>query len=65
MQYPESNMKKNQAKGRLELFTGKVNRVVGKVLDDENMDMEGRIRKNAGKVRSRYAVLKEEIDNAG
>ena len=57
-------MNRNQPKGRLELFTGKVKKVVGKVFDDENMDMERKSRKNVGKERSRYVVLKEEIDNA-
>ncbi len=63
-EYPESNMNKNQLKGRLELVAGNAKEAVGKVLDDENMEMEGKVRKNVGKVRVRFADLKEEIKNA-
>ena len=58
-------MNKNQLKGRLEPVVGNAKEVVGKVLDDENMEMEGKIRKNTGKVRARFADLKDDIKNAG
>lgn len=65
MQYPENNMNKHQLNSRLELVTGKAEVVAGKVLDDENMEMEGKVRKNVGKVRARYADLEDDIKNAG
>lgn len=63
-QNPESNMNKNQLKGRLELVVGNAKETVGKILDDENMEMEGKVRKNVGKVRARFADLKDDIKNA-
>lgn len=58
-------MNKNQLKGRLEPVVGNAKDVVGKILDDENMEMESRVRKNTGKVRTRFADLDDDIKNAG
>jgi len=57
-------MNKNQLKGRLELVVGNAKEAVGKILDDENMEMEDKVRKNVGKVRARYADLKDDNKNA-
>lgn len=57
-------MNKNQLKGRLELVVGNAKEAVGKILDDENMEMEGKVRKNVGKVRARFADLKDDIKTA-
>ncbi|WP_150047964.1 CsbD family protein [Methylomonas rhizoryzae] len=57
-------MKKNQLKGRLELVLGNTNDVVGKIWEDESMEMVEKVRKNDGKVRARYADLKDDIKNA-
>ncbi|MCK9605095.1 MAG: CsbD family protein [Methylomonas sp.] len=54
-------MNKNQLKGRLEQVADNAKGTVGKILDDDNMEMEGKVRKNVGKVRVRFADHKEDI----
>ena len=52
-------MNKDQIKGRVE--EGKVKEVTGKILDDDDMELEGNVQKNVGKVQAGFGDLKEDI----
>jgi len=54
-------MNKNQAKGRIQETKGKVKQIAVRILDDEDMELEGRVRKNVGKVQSGFGNLKENL----
>ncbi|MDD5266112.1 MAG: CsbD family protein [Methylococcales bacterium] len=47
-------MNKDQIKGRVEEAKGKVKEVTGKLLDNDDMELEGNLQKNVGKVTSLY-----------
>jgi uncharacterized protein YjbJ (UPF0337 family) len=46
---------------RVEEAKGKVKEVVGNVLDDEQMELEGNVQKNVGKVRAGFGDLKADV----
>jgi len=54
-------MNKDQVKGRVEEAKGKVKEVTGNVLNDDQMELEGNLQKNVGKVRAGFGDLKEDI----
>lgn len=54
-------MNKEQVKGRVEEAKGKVKEVAGRILGDDNMEAEGNIEKNVGKVRAGVGDAKEDI----
>jgi len=54
-------MNKDQVKGRVEESKGKAKEVVGKLLDDEDMEASGNIQKNVGKVQAGFGDLKKDI----
>ncbi len=54
-------MNKGQVKGRTEQATGKIKEVAGKATGDSDLDAEGRVDKNVGKVRSTASDVKEDI----
>jgi uncharacterized protein YjbJ (UPF0337 family) len=57
----ESNVNKDQVKGRVEEAKGKVKEVTGKVLDDKGMEIKGNVQKNLGKAQAGYGDLKKDI----
>jgi uncharacterized protein YjbJ (UPF0337 family) len=54
-------MNKDQVKGRVEEAKGKVKEAAGVLLDDKDMETEGNVQKNVGKVQAGFGDLKEEI----
>lgn len=54
-------MNKNQITGRVEETKGRVKKVVGKILDDKEMEMKGNIQKNIGKARAGFGDVKEDV----
>jgi uncharacterized protein YjbJ (UPF0337 family) len=54
-------MNKDQIKGHVEEAKGKAKEAVGIILDDKDLETEGVIEKNIGKVKSALGDLKEEV----
>lgn len=54
-------MNKGQVKGRVEQATGKIKEVAGKATGDSELESEGRVDKNVGKVRSTASDVKEDV----
>ncbi len=59
--YQGTVMNKDQVKGRIEEVEGKAKEVVGKILDDGELEIKGNVQKNVGKVRAGMGDLKEDI----
>ena len=57
-------MNKDQVKGRVEEAKGKVKEVTGKILNDDEMELEGNLQKNIGKVKAGFGHLKDDINKA-
>jgi uncharacterized protein YjbJ (UPF0337 family) len=62
--YQETLMNKDQVKGRIEEAKGKVKEATGVVLDDKDLEAEGNVQKNIGKVRSGFGDLKEDLKDS-
>lgn len=54
-------MSEDQVKGRIEEAKGTVKEVVGKLLDDKDLEVEGNVQKNVGKVQAGFGDLKEDV----
>jgi len=54
-------MNKDQTKGRIEEAKGKVKETAGKILNDEDLELEGIVQKNVGKVQGKFGDLKNDI----
>jgi uncharacterized protein YjbJ (UPF0337 family) len=54
-------MSKDQVKGRIEEAKGTVKEVVGKILDDKDLEVEGNVQKNVGKVQAGFGDLKVDV----
>ncbi len=54
-------MNKEQVKGRVEEAKGKVKEVAGHVVGNKDLELEGNIQKNVGKVRAGVGDVEEEI----
>ncbi|MCQ8127578.1 CsbD family protein [Methylomonas rivi] len=54
-------MNKDQVKGRVEEAKGNVKEAIGKITDDETLEVEGTLQKTLGKVRAGFGDLKEDI----
>ena len=54
-------MNKDQVKGRVEEAKGKVKEVTGNILGKEDMELDGNIQKNVGKVQAGFGDLKNDI----
>jgi uncharacterized protein YjbJ (UPF0337 family) len=54
-------MNKDQVKGRAEEAKGKAKEVAGNILGDDEMELEGNLEKNVGKVKAGFGDLKEDI----
>ena len=54
-------MNKDQIKGRVEEAKGNVKEVTGKLLDNDDMELEGNLQKNIGKVKAGFGDLKDEL----
>lgn len=46
-------MDKDQIKGRIKEAQGKIQEVIGKILDDKEMEVKGIIQKKAGRTQAR------------
>jgi uncharacterized protein YjbJ (UPF0337 family) len=57
-------MNKDQVKGRFEEAKGKVKEVSGNLLGDDELELEGNIEKNVGKVRAGFGDLKDDLKKA-
>jgi uncharacterized protein YjbJ (UPF0337 family) len=62
--YQEKHMNKDQIKGRVEEAKGNVKEVTGKLLDNDDMELEGNLQKNIGKVKAGFGDLKDDINKA-
>jgi uncharacterized protein YjbJ (UPF0337 family) len=62
--YKESSMNKDQVKGRIDEATGKAKEVTGKLIGDKEMELDGRVKKNGGKLQAGFGDIKEEIKKA-
>ena len=54
-------MNKDQVKGRVEEAKGKGKEVTGKILNDDEMELEGNVEKKIGKVKAGFGDLKDDI----
>jgi len=54
-------MNKDQVKGRVEEAKGKIKEVAGHVVGNKDLELEGEIQKNAGKVGAGLGDAKENI----
>jgi uncharacterized protein YjbJ (UPF0337 family) len=54
-------MNKDQVKGRVEEAKGKVKEVAGNIIGNEDMELDGNIQKNVGKVKAGFGDLKNDI----
>ena len=54
-------MNKDQVKGRYEEAKGKVKEVAGNIAGDTELEIEGNIQKNLGKVQAGVGDVKEDI----
>jgi uncharacterized protein YjbJ (UPF0337 family) len=52
--YQERVMNKDQVKGRVEEAKGKVKEAAGVLLDDKDLEIEGNVQKNVGKVQAGF-----------
>lgn len=59
--HQENIMNKDQVEGRVEEVKGKVKEVTGRVLDDADMEVEGNVQKNVGKVQAGFGDLKSDV----
>jgi len=60
----ETLMNKDQVKGRIDEVKGKVKEAAGVLLDDKDLEIEGSVEKNVGKVQSGFGDLKQDINKA-
>jgi len=54
-------MNKDQVKGRVEEAKGKIKEVAGHVVGNKDLELEGKIQKNVGKVGAGLGDAKENI----
>jgi uncharacterized protein YjbJ (UPF0337 family) len=54
-------MNKDQVKGRVEETKGKIKEVAGKLMDDSDLEVEGNVQKNTGKVLAGFGDVKKKI----
>lgn len=54
-------MNKNQVSGRVEEAKGAVKEVVGKVLGNDRLEVEGKVQKNVGKVEKNVGDAREHV----
>jgi uncharacterized protein YjbJ (UPF0337 family) len=57
----DSYLNKDQVNGRMEQTKGKVKEVTGKIIGDKQMELEGNVQKNVGKVQAGYGDIKKDI----
>jgi uncharacterized protein YjbJ (UPF0337 family) len=57
-------MNKDQVKGRVDEVKGKAKEVVGKLIDDKDLEVEGTVEKNAGKLQAGFGDLVEDVKDA-
>jgi uncharacterized protein YjbJ (UPF0337 family) len=57
-------MNKDQVKGRIDEAKGKLKEKTGKVVDDKELELEGKLEKIGGKTRAGYGDLKEDIKDS-
>lgn len=58
-------MSKGQVKGRAAQVTGKIEEVAGKATGDRDLEAEGRVDKNVGKMRSTASGVKKDVKRHG
>ena len=54
-------MNKQQVKGRVEEAKGKVKEVAGHAVGNKEVELKGKVQKNAGKVEAAVGDFKEDI----
>jgi len=60
----ETNMNKDQVKGRMKEAGGKVKEITGKVVGNESLEAEGKVDQVVGEVQADYGDLKEDVKDA-
>jgi uncharacterized protein YjbJ (UPF0337 family) len=60
----ESEMNKDQVKGRVEQAKGAVKEATGKAVGNDRLEAEGKVDKASGKVQSGYGDAKEKTKDA-
>ena len=58
------SINKAQVNGRTEVATGKVKEVIGKIVGNKDLEVEGTIQKNVGKIEATLGDAKESIKNS-
>jgi len=61
MKIQEIIMDKDQIKGRIKEAQGKVKEVIGKILDDKKMEVEGILQKKAGRTQAGLSDFNDKI----
>ena len=54
-------MNKDQVKGRVEQVKGSVKEVTGKVIGNKELETEGKVDRDMGKVKAGYGDAKEKV----
>lgn len=54
-------MNKDQIAGRVEAAKGKIKEAAGVLMDDKDMETEGGVQKNLGKIQAGFGDIKEEV----
>lgn len=54
-------MNKDQFKGRAKAAKGKIKEVIGRMIDDRTMGLEGNLQECAGKARTGWGDFKEQV----
>jgi uncharacterized protein YjbJ (UPF0337 family) len=58
------SMNKDQVKGRAKETEGKINEVVGKVVDDKELQAKGKAQEVIGATRAKFGDIKQEVKDA-
>ena len=53
---------KNTAKGKIHLVKGKIKETIGKVVNDRDLELEGKMEKTKGKLQGKIATIEKVIE---
>lgn len=54
-------MNKDQLKGRIKEAQGKIKEIIGKILDDKKMEVEGILQKKAGRTQAGLGGFNDDV----
>ena len=55
-------MDKDQIKGRVKEAAGKTKEAIGKFVGNKDLEIEGNVEKNIGKVQATYGDIKDKVE---